>query len=199
MTQETVLIDGSVPARASDVLERLADLEIAQHTVSHPPLRTVADSKAHRHDPLGGYSKNLFLRNKKGRMWLVTLHEDRHVDLRALGEHIGAGRVSFASSRRLMNYLGVVPGAVTPLAVINDKGGAVAAVLDSRLLGFERVHFHPCENVFTTTLAPADLLRFMQASGHPPRIVDCDRFAVAAPDGAMPTSPRSRAHPSPGP
>ncbi len=142
----------------------------------HAALRTVADSKAHREDPEGGYSKNLFLRNKKGRMWLVTLHEDRQVDLRALGAYIGAGRVSFASAQRLMRFLGVRPGAVTPLAVINDHGQRVTAIMDRKLLGFDKVHFHPCDNSLTTTLDSDGLLRFMRACAHEPRQIDFDAF-----------------------
>jgi len=178
-TVEKLLADGSPPATPEQVLARLGALGVRHRTVEHAVLRTVADSKAHRQDPQGGYSKNLFLRNKKGRMWLVTLHEDRVVDLRQLGAHIGAGRVSFASGQRLMHFLGVVPGAVTPLAVINDHQHQVAAIIDSKLLGFPKVHFHPCDNSLTTTLTSAGLLRFMHDCGHPPQLIDFDEFRQA--------------------
>lgn len=178
--EEKLLADGTVPATPEQVLARLSALDVPHRTVEHPALRTVADSKTHRHDPEGGYSKNLFLRNKKGSMWLVTLHEDRMIDLRRLGAHIGAGRVSFASPQRLMRFLGVVPGAVTPLAVINDHGRRVAAVLDTKLLRFDKVHFHPCDNSLTTTLPSDGLLRFMSDCGHPPRQIDFDAFALDA-------------------
>ncbi len=182
-TIEPRLANGAPPASAESVLDRLSELGVRHRTVQHAPLRTVADSKAHRHDPHGGYSKNLFLRNKKGRMWLVTLHEDRQVDLKALGAHIGAGRVSFASAQRLMDYLGVAPGAVTPLAVINDHGNQVSAIMDTGLLRFATVHFHPCDNSLTTTLNSQDLLRFMRACAHDPQLIDFDDF-VAAPAAA---------------
>lgn len=174
-----LLADGSVPASSEQVLARLSALDVAHHTVEHPALRTVADSKRHRQDPNGGYSKNLFLRNKKGRMWLVTLHEDRVIDLRRLGAHIGAGRISFASPQRLMHYLGVVPGAVTPLAVINDRTRQVSAVIDSKLLQYDKLHFHPCDNSRTTTLSCDGLLRYMSDCGHPPQQIDFDEFALA--------------------
>lgn len=163
---------------ARRVLRALDELGIASATVAHAPLRTVADSKAHRLSGDGGYSKNLFLRNKKGRMWLITLHEDRMIDLRGLGEHLGAGRVSFASTERLATFLGVIPGAVTPLAVINDVEHRVSAVLDRKLMAYERVHFHPCDNTLTTTLTPADLLAFMHHCGHEPAMIDFDRFSA---------------------
>lgn len=177
-TVETLLANGSPPAAPESVLARLSALGVRHHTVRHAVLRTVSDSKAHRQDPDGGYSKNLFLRNKKGRMWLVTLHEDRMVDLRQLGAHIGAGRVSFASPQRLMRYLGVVPGAVTPLAVINDHDNQVTAIMDRKLLQFDKVHFHPCDNSLTTTLRTEGLLSFMSDCGHTPQQVDFDAFAL---------------------
>lgn len=177
-TVETLLTNGEQPATPEEVLAKLSALGVEHRTVSHAPLRTVADSKTHRQNPEGGYSKNLFLRNKKGRMWLVTLHEDRMVDLRRLGAHIGAGRVSFASRERLMRHLGVVPGAVTPLAVINDHAKLVTAIIDSKLLGYDKVHFHPCDNALTTTLPSDGLLRFMRECDHAPLQIDFDEFAA---------------------
>ena len=179
-TVETLLANGSPPATPERVLDRLSELGVQHHTVRHAILRTVADSKTHRHDSEGGYSKNLFLRNKKGLMWLVTLHEDRLVDLRRLGTHIGAGRVSFASPQRLMRFLGVVPGAVTPLAVINDHDHQVATIIDSKLLQFDKVHFHPCDNSLTTTLSSDGLLSFMGDCEHVPQQIDFDEFQLPA-------------------
>src|SRR3954470_22822019 len=91
---------------------RLDQLGIAHRTVEHPPVFTVEEAKALRGSLPGGHVKNLFLRNKKGAMWLVVAEEDRAIDLKALGEAIGAGRVSFGSPERLMAHLGVIPGAV---------------------------------------------------------------------------------------
>jgi Ala-tRNA(Pro) deacylase len=165
------LVDGSAPATTQELLERLAALGIAQRTVSHPPLYTVAESKELRGQLSGLHIKNLFLRNKKGVMWLVTCLEDRAVDLKWLGEVLGAGRFSFGSAERLMANLGVSPGAVTPFGVINDKGGAVAMVLDSALVGPELVNAHPLVNDRTTAVSGDDLVRFLQAADHPPRLL----------------------------
>src|SRR3546814_13413735 len=96
---------------------------------------TVEEAKALRGTLPGGHVKNLFLRNKKGdAMWLVVALEDRAIDLKALGEKIGAGRVSFCSADRLMAHLGVIPGAVTPLALINDRDAVVRVVSEKGLL-----------------------------------------------------------------
>lgn len=173
------LADGTPPATPADVEKLLDQLGVSYETVGHPPMFTVADSRKYREGVPGGYSKNLFLRNKKGRMWLVTLLEHREVDLRKLGEAIGAGRVSFASTERLMQYLGVIPGSVTPLAVLNDKQNLVTAVIDQELLDLSPVHFHPCTNTMTTSLLPEGLLAFMRYCNHDPVMIDSASFQAS--------------------
>ena len=173
-----------LPTSPEALHARLDDLGIAYKAVSHPPVFTVEEAKALRGELPGSHIKNLFLRNKKGRMWLVTCLEDRQVDLKALGEAMDAGRLSFGSADRLMTYLGVRPGAVTPFAVINDKGGEVTMVLDSGVMaGGEAagpVNCHPLVNTMTTALAPADLIRFLEAEGHAPQMLDIGAVARAA-------------------
>ena len=169
-----VLADGSAPTTAAELLQRLEELGIQSRTSMHAPVFTVEESKALRGELEGGHIKNLFLRNKKGAMWLVTCLEDRDIDLKALGERLGAGRLSFGSAERLMRYLGVLPGAVTPLAAINDRGGAVKVVVDKAVLEQAPVHAHPLVNDMTTAMAPEDLLRFLEACGHSPEILDLD-------------------------
>jgi Ala-tRNA(Pro) deacylase len=166
------LADGSPPETTQGLLERLAALGIAQRTVAHPPLFTVAESKALRGQLPGLHIKNLFLRNKKGAMWLVTCLEDRPVDLKWLGETLGAGRFSFGSPERLLAHLGVGPGAVTPFAVVNDKAGLVAMVLDRALVCEELVNAHPLVNDRTTAVSGRDLVRFLEAADHAPRLLD---------------------------
>src|SRR5262245_66414796 len=99
---------------------RLDEFGLKHRTVEHAPVFTVEQAKAHRGELPGHHVKNLFLRNKKEEMWLVVALEDRAVDLKRLGEVLGAGRLSFGSPERLRTYLGVEPGSVTPFAVIND-------------------------------------------------------------------------------
>ncbi len=168
------LRDGSPPATAAQVIAILNRLEIENSTITHAPMKTVEDSIALRDGVPGGYSKNLFLRNKKGVMVVVTLLEDRQVNLAALGAQLNMGKLSFASPERLMHYLGVIPGAVTPLAVVNDKDVVVTAVLDKALLAKDPLHFHPCDNSMTTTLSADGLLKYMTSFHSEPLIVDFD-------------------------
>jgi Ala-tRNA(Pro) deacylase len=160
------------PTSPDQLLARLKDLGIQSRTVSHPPVFTVEQAKALRGELPGGHVKNLFLRNKKGAMWLIVAEEDRPIDLKALGEKIGAGRVSFGSADRLMQYLGVLPGSVTPFGVINDSGHEVQVVLDQALLAHDPINVHPLTNDRTTAISPKDLLIFLEACGHKPQILD---------------------------
>jgi Ala-tRNA(Pro) deacylase len=175
-SQTTQAADGAAPALPTSpetLFARLDQLGLAYRTVEHPPVFTVEEAKALRGTLPGGHVKNLFLRNKKGdAMWLVVALEDRVIDLKALGERIGAGRVSFGSAERLMAHLGVIPGAVTPLALINDCEVRVRVVIDAGLLDHDPVNVHPLVNSMTTAMAPGDLLRFVEACGHRPEILD---------------------------
>jgi Ala-tRNA(Pro) deacylase len=151
---------------------RLEALAIAQRTVEHPPVFTVEEARALRGDLPGHHIKNLFLRNKKEEMWLVVAIEDRAVDLKRLGEVLGAGRLSFGSPERLRRHLGVEPGSVTPFALLNDESHQVRLALDSSLRGDGPINAHPLVNTMTTAVAPVDLLRFFEATGHAPRWLD---------------------------
>jgi Ala-tRNA(Pro) deacylase len=151
---------------------RLDELGLAHRTVEHAPVFTVDEAKAHRGELPGHHIKNLFLRNKKEQMWLVVALEDRAVDLKRLGEVLGAGRLSFGSPERLRRHLGVEPGSVTPFAVINDVEGKVALVLDGGLQAEGLVNAHPLTNSMTSAISLADLLHFFDATAHAPRWLD---------------------------
>jgi len=153
---------------------RFAALGIETETVTHPPVFTVEEAKKHRVRHDGMHVKNLFLRNKKGAMWLVVMDEDRVVDLKDLGRRIGAGHVSFGSHDRLRKYLGVEPGSVTPLAAIMDTEGQVQVVVDAKILVRDPIHCHPLTNDHTTAIRGTDLLHFLRSTGHEPRILDLD-------------------------
>ncbi len=168
------LADGTPPLTSAELLVHLEELDIVHRTVAHAPVFTVAESKALQEDLPGGHTKNLFLRNKKGRMWLLTCLEDRQIDLKELAERLGAGRFSFASAERLMHYLGVIPGAVTPFAVLNDRSGVVEIVLDAALLEHDPLNFHPLDNAMTTAISAPGLLRFLEYAEHPPRMIELD-------------------------
>jgi|TARA_R110002072_G_scaffold12038_28_gene53098 Ala-tRNA(Pro) deacylase len=166
------LADGSQPATPEALLTRLSHLEITQKTLRHQAVFTVEEAKTLRANLPGGHTKNLFLRNKKGAMWLVTCLEDRQIDLKVLGEKLAAGRFSFGSAARLMQFLGVTPGAVTPFAVINDKARQVTQVLDKGLFDHQLLNFHPLDNCQTTAITAEDLLTFLAAENHAPIILD---------------------------
>src|SRR6185369_3621496 len=151
---------------------RLDALGLAHRTVEHAPVFTVEQAKAHRGVLPGHHIKNLFLRNKKEEMWLVVALEDRAIDLKRLGEALGAGRFSFGSPDRLRRVLGVEPGSVTPFAVVNDESHQVRLVLDRGLAEGGPVNAHPLVNTMTTAIAPADLLRLFEATGHVPLWLD---------------------------
>lgn len=171
-----LLADGSAPETPDGLLARLAAAGVAARTVEHPPLYTVEQSKALRGSLPGLHVKNLFLRNQKGAMWLVTCLEDRQVDLKRLGTALNAGRFSFGSPDRLMKYLGIRPGAVTPLAIVNDKGRQVTNVIDRALTGPELVNAHPLVNDRTTALTGQELMRFLGALGRAPEPLDFERL-----------------------
>jgi Ala-tRNA(Pro) deacylase len=162
----------ALPTSPQQLLARLASLGIACTNHEHAAVFTVEEAKALRGELTGGHIKNLFLRNKKEEMWLVVAEEDKKIDLKALGERLGAGKLSFGSADRLLRYLGVLPGAVTPFGIINDTDRKVKVVLDRDLMGFDIVNAHPLVNTMTTALAPQDLVRFLEAEGHAPLIAD---------------------------
>jgi Ala-tRNA(Pro) deacylase len=161
-----------LPTSPEQLLTRLEALGIAYQNHEHAAVFTVEEAKALRGELTGGHIKNLFLRNKKEEMWLVVAEEDKRIDLKALGERLGAGKLSFGSPDRLLRYLGVLPGAVTPFGIINDKDRKVKVALDRDLMGFDPVNAHPLVNTMTTALSPQDLVKFLEAEGHKPDILD---------------------------
>lgn len=154
------------PATPEDLFRHLDSLGIAHETAWHAPVFTVAESRALRGTLAGGHSKNLFLKNKKDQLWLVTAAEDAALDLKALTRTLAAGRLSFGKPDLLLAVLGVEPGAVTPFGLLNDRERRVSFVLDSRLAAMEPLHFHPLVNNATTAVSAAGFRRFLAASGH---------------------------------
>ena len=154
------------------LFDRLAGLGIDHKTVEHEAVFTVEQAKQHRGALPGHHIKNLFLRNKKEEMWLVVALEDRAIDLKRLGEVLGAGRLSFGSPERLRTWLGVEPGSVTPFSVINDTARKVSLVLDRGIGDGGPINAHPLTNTMTSAIVLPDLLRFFEATGHAPRWLD---------------------------
>ena len=149
----------------------LDKLGIPHPTVSHPPLFTVEQSQALRGKIAGGHTKNLFLRDKKQALYLVVAEEDAEIDLKGLHRVLGAtGRFSFGSPDLLRELLGVAPGSVTPFGAINDTDGRLTVVLDAALMEHAIINAHPLVNTMTTSVSREDLVKFLEATGHLPRI-----------------------------
>ncbi len=160
-----------MPASPEDLFAYLGRLGIAHSTVDHPPLFTVEQSQALRGRIPGGHTKNLFLKDKKDALFLVVAQEDTKVDLKGLHRVVGAtGRFSFGSANLLEEVWGVLPGSVTPFGALNDAEGRVTVVLDAEMMRHDILNYHPLVNTKTTAIASADLIKFLEATGHPPRI-----------------------------
>jgi len=161
-----------MPVTPEDLFARLETLGIETTTVRHPPLHTVEESRRLRGDIPGVHCKSLFLKDKKGALWLVVAPEDVPLDMKALSDRIGSARLSFGKPELLWEVLGVRPGAVTPFALINDGAQRVNVVLDAAMMRAPLLNYHPLTNEATTTIGSEDFLRFIAACGHRPYIVN---------------------------
>jgi Ala-tRNA(Pro) deacylase len=171
--------DDSLPTSPAALFSLFDALNISHVTVSHPPLHTVEESKQLRGDIPGAHIKNLFLKDKKGRLFLVTALESSLIDLKTLHGHVGGtGRLSFCNADQLWQHLGVRPGAVTPFALINDRDRAVSFVLDRALSRFDRLNAHPLVNTMTTGVSRDGLLALLAHSGH--SALELDLTALAS-------------------
>jgi Ala-tRNA(Pro) deacylase len=160
-----------MPATPDDLFAFLDKLGIAHQTVRHPALFTVEQSRSLRGQIAGGHTKNLFLKDKRGALFLVVAPEDAAIELKSLHRLLGAsGRFSFGSADLMREALGVEPGSVTPFAALNDAAGRVTVVLDATTMAHATLNFHPLINTMTTSIGRDDLVRFLAATGHTARI-----------------------------
>lgn len=160
------------PLTPEGLFEILKSLKIQHNIYHHPALYTVAEALETEAGIPGAHCRNLFLKDKKGAMFLVTALNETALDLKKLATTLNAGRFSFGSPERLYQYLGVTPGSVCPFAVVNDQGGDVQLVLDARMMQMPLVNYHPLINTMTIGLTPADLLKLVHHVGHEPIILD---------------------------
>lgn len=167
-----------MPKTPDQLFAELDALGIKHSTVKHPPLFTVEQSQSLRGKIPGGHTKNLFLRDKKYAIYLVVALENANIDLKGLHRRLAAnGRFSFGSSDLLHEVLGVEPGAVTPFGATNDTQGRVTVVLDAPMMEYETLNYHPLVNTMTTSINRGDLVKFLESTGHIPRI---ERVSEAA-------------------
>ncbi|MEE9315219.1 MAG: YbaK/EbsC family protein [Rhizobiaceae bacterium] len=165
----------ATPVSSQVLLEFLEACGFETTTITHPPLFTVGESQELRGKIDGGHTKNLFLKDKKSNYFLLTAQEDSVVNLKTLHKLLGGtGRLSFGKPDMMLELLGVSPGAVTALGIINDREGKLSFAIDKRLLEHDKINCHPLTNEATTTIARDDLLAFAKACRHEPRIIDLD-------------------------
>ena len=178
--QSPVLTENEPPPTSpEELLALLDDLRITYQLHRHPPVFTVAEGLEMERNMPGIHCRNLFLRDKKKAMFLVSAANETKIDLKKLEKLIGSDRLSFGSPERLWENLGVRPGSVCPYAITNDKRGLVSLILDAYMMQGDWVNFHPLINTMTIAVRPDDLVRFIETTGHEPKIVD---LRPAAPD-----------------
>jgi Ala-tRNA(Pro) deacylase len=156
---------------------KAAGIEVETHW--HPPVFTVEEAELHTAHLPGGHTKNLFIEDRKGGLWLVTCLDRQTVKVNALARLLEAPRFSFAAPERLREILGVEPGSVTPFALVNDRDRLVTPVLDAKMLACEALNFHPLSNTGTCTIRTADFRRFIAGTGHTPIELDLDATLAA--------------------
>ena len=160
-----------MPASRAELLAFFDQLAIKTETFDHPPVFTVEEAKSVHDQVPGGHCKNLFCKDEKGVLWLIVALADSAIDLKAAPQKIGSRRLSFGKPELLMEVLGVEPGSVTPFSLINDKENRVNVILDEAMMKLDMLNFHPLKNDASTTIKASDLLNFIRACGHNPRIV----------------------------
>jgi Ala-tRNA(Pro) deacylase len=180
MTQDKAPAPPPAPAWARDrLLAWMAAEGIAQTTHDHPAVFRVDEGQELKAAMPGAHTKNLFLKDKKGRLWLISARQDTVVDLKRLPKTIGSDRLSFGNEGLLFDTLGLTPGSVTALGLINDPDHRVTFVIDKALWDADLVNFHPLTNTATTGLAQADFRRFLARIGREPMVVDFGPLADA--------------------
>jgi Ala-tRNA(Pro) deacylase len=138
---------------------------------NHAPVFTAEEARNMQYDIRGAHCKNLFLRDKKRNFFLVSVLDNKRVDLKALSKNFGAGHFSFGNADELLSMLGVTPGSVTPYGLIHDKDKKITFLIDQDILGYEFVNFHPLRNDMTVNSCVKQFLKFFDKIGHQPEAI----------------------------
>jgi Ala-tRNA(Pro) deacylase len=162
------------PATRNDLFALLDRLGVVHETLDHRPVFTVEEGADIKAALPGGHTKNLFLKDRRGSLWLVCALGETPIDLNALAKALGAQRFSFGSTELMVEALGVTPGSVTVFALMNDRLNRVTLVLDQALLAADPINFHPLTNDATTAISAAGLTAFLAETGHNPILVSFD-------------------------
>ena len=161
-----------MPTTRDELFAIFSELGIETRTLAHAAAFTVSESQLLEKDLPGGHTKNLFLKCKKGRIFLIVTLNTANVNLKKLHKRLDCGRLSFGNPQLMMELLGVTPGSVTPFGLINDRDARVNVLLDATMMRSELLNYHPLINTETTSIAREDLLRFIRSTGHEPQILD---------------------------
>lgn len=168
-----------MPVTPADLFAYLDSLGIEHSTVEHPPLFTVEDGRAWHGRIPGLHCKNLFLKDRDGRFWLVLMPGDKRAMLGLVEKRVGSARLSFGKPELLMEIMGLTPGSVTPFGLMNDAAAKrLTVIVDDDLVKSEWVNFHPLHNAASTSLRAADLMKFIRALGYAPLVVNCGEGAA---------------------
>lgn len=169
-------------ATREELLTLFERLGLSVATFEHEAVFTVAQSEGVKDHMPGGHTKNLFLKDKKGALILISALAETRIALKHLHKALGCGRLSFGSAALLEETLGVTPGSVTAFALINDRQGRVRFIIDAALIAHDPINFHPLENTATTAISPDDFMIFARACGHEPEVFDFSEDAGSDPE-----------------
>jgi Ala-tRNA(Pro) deacylase len=161
-----------------ELLARLDRMGVANHTLWHEPVFRVEEGAEIKAQLPGGHTKNLFLKDAKDQLWLISALGETRIDLKRLPAVIGSARLSFGNAALMEAALGVTPGSVTALALINDTDRRVRFVADAALMAADPVNFHPLTNAATTALSQDGFRRFLAEVGVEPMVVDFDKLEI---------------------
>ena len=167
----------AMPTSPEKLLSELDHLGIIYELHTHKAVYTVAESIETEKNIHACHTRNMFLRCKKKENYLITLSHNTPIDMKKLELVIGSKRLSFGSPDRLMQYLGVYPGSVTPFSAVNAKAEDIKVILEEKMMKSDYVAFHPLINTMTVVLKPEDLIRFLESCGHQPMIVNLEHAA----------------------
>jgi len=168
-----------MPLTRDDLFAFLDALGFTHRTVTHPPLSSAWESRKLRGEIAGRDTRNLLLRAKGGGLFFLVVCDDAVLDLARVEQRLAAGRLALAPTTLLREHFGLEPGSVTPFAAINDSFARVTYVLDAALVREASLNFHPLDSAMTTTISGADLVKFLEATGHEPRILALSDEAAA--------------------
>lgn len=161
-----------LPTSPEALLKKLQEVEIQYKLHTHEAVFTVEESSKINDKIPGTHCRNLYLRDKKKKNFLIVAANETKVDMKSLQEKLGCGRLSFGSADRLWEFLGIRPGSVCPFTLINDKDHAVQIVLDAQMMKADIVNYHPLDNTMTIGITPQDLLKFLEYTNHTPLMLD---------------------------